>query len=1203
MNIKNIIITILIITTSIGYSSAEFGAESCYNTVNTEYNAVAKLDDTHIVVAYKDTGGSGYGCAKVGIINGSIITWGAELCFNSASTDYISIDTFNSSHFVVSYRDDGGDDYGCARIGSVLGTTISSFGAENIYNSAGTIYTSVVTLNSTHFVVVYRDIGNSNYGTAIVGAISGTTISGYGAENVFNTASSSYLSVSILDNTHFIVVYTDGGNSNYGTGIIGEISGTTISNYGAENVFNTATSTYLSVSTLDNTHFIVVYTDGDGNLDYGMGIIGEVSGTTISNYGAENVFNTGVTYYSSVSTLNSTHFVIGYRDSTNFGYGTSITGETLLTTISNYSNENIIISESTDNIDIIETSSTNYIVVYRNNNGSGYGCSKAWGTPISDDDTKITLLSFDPDPIHTNYSGKYNITYGISHNNSGIDPESVAFLFALNYTLENAYNHSIRVPPNTIATTTPSITEYGDIFRGFRRNVTPYLTQEFNDTITEGNIWKWGMYDHLVYPHVKIEPHNSTYTFVNVTSYRVMVLEQMHYLAAFDMFVEPKTDFEISVDQSYIFKMWDVEQINDRNNDYLIFGYFGTGIGAITPGENIEITICNNSFDPLVDDFSTCPYCEVVESWDVDRWNTHTLNPHANAAFAEPLIINASEISFELDAINYGVFSSDTASHKPYIIKVTDGDPGICNLTWAQTDVSWAFDEIGGTSSSYPYTPGIFYNFIRDYQDLEIKLYASDNNSVWGYSGIDTFPIGLSYVPISPISFEYFNTSVDGDYCLDSYMDATYDGGSIDVGIRCPADQNGGTIDHNITLYYSNKTFVGVVNDTLSTNGIENLEINFVTSPYYSLSDSYTLKCVSTDENSVTQTRWLNSNFTLAADGTTGYIINSHVSFWGFDDLPSLYSAISNSSILSYSAIIDTYTMHIPFFKSKCNDTFLIDHDLRLLSNNDPGVSYFRYIGETYINDSRICSWNTGYNNYAYDIATERAYIISTNNAKGGYFNSEFMYLGADIIRQEGVNIINSNGFNIDNCLFTHNNQGIIFEYSDSIILNNSELSHNEEVSMGIYYTNNSIIHNNIIHNNGKDGIRIYGSFYTHVSDNSIYENDRHGIWCQVTQNATLIHNTIYDTPVLNYHYYFSHDSLNNTLLEPLSNTNRIRTTSSSGVIIRNDDNKIFGHNSINFISKAYPYYFYLEMKGISETITITNYDFKIIPTSGYLNV
>ena len=44
--------------------------------------------------------------------------------------------------------------------------------------------------NNKH-VVVYYDGGNSNYGTALVGTISGTDIS-FGSEVVFNAASTSY---------------------------------------------------------------------------------------------------------------------------------------------------------------------------------------------------------------------------------------------------------------------------------------------------------------------------------------------------------------------------------------------------------------------------------------------------------------------------------------------------------------------------------------------------------------------------------------------------------------------------------------------------------------------------------------------------------------------------------------------------------------------------------------------------------------------------------------------------------------------------------------------------------------------------------------------------------------------------------------------------------------------------------------------------
>ena len=357
---------------------AEFGAESCYNTVNTEYNSVCKLDATHCVVAYKDTGGDGYGCAKVGLIDGNTVTWGAENCFNSALTKNISVAALDSTHFVVAYQDDGGDDYGCAIVGLVSGTTISSYGAENIFNSAITYDISVAALDSTHFAVSYRDSGNSSYGTAIVGLVSGTTISSYGAENVFNSATTYYTAISKLDSTHFVIVYRDVGNSDHGTAIIGVTSGTTISSYGAENVFNSAATYYTSVSGLDSTHFVVSYQDG-GNSSYGTAIIGVTSGTTISSYGAGNVFNSASTAVISVSGLDSTHFAVSYQDAVVY-YGCVRQGTISGTTISSYDTEQTFNSASTNYIAVVALDSTDYIVVYKDDGGADYGCGRVWGS-------------------------------------------------------------------------------------------------------------------------------------------------------------------------------------------------------------------------------------------------------------------------------------------------------------------------------------------------------------------------------------------------------------------------------------------------------------------------------------------------------------------------------------------------------------------------------------------------------------------------------------------------------------------------------------------------------------------------------------------------------------------------------------------------------------------------------------------------------
>ena len=355
-----------------------YGTEACFNTTNTEYTTVDMLDSTHVVVAYKDTGGDAYGCAKIGVISGSTITWGTEYVFNSANTIDISVAALNSTHFVVTYKDSGGDSYGCARLGVVSSGTVISYGAENIFNSAVISLTSVSALDSTHFVVVYKDNGNSDYGTAIVGETSGgDVIVSYGAENVFNSTTTSELEVSALDSTHFVVAYQNTGSSNVGTGIVGSVaSGTTIT-FGTPNVFDSSWTYHIAVEALDSTHFVIGYMDtGTGN--HGMGIVGLTNGgTTISSYGSQNEFTSTSPVYISISKLDSTHFVIGF-------IGTSRVGTTNGgTTISSYASAITFNDASSKWTSITALDSSDYVVVYKDDSGDDYGCGRAYYTQPS----------------------------------------------------------------------------------------------------------------------------------------------------------------------------------------------------------------------------------------------------------------------------------------------------------------------------------------------------------------------------------------------------------------------------------------------------------------------------------------------------------------------------------------------------------------------------------------------------------------------------------------------------------------------------------------------------------------------------------------------------------------------------------------------------------------------------------------------------
>ena len=109
-------------------------------------------------------------------------------------------------------------------MGTVSGSTIS-YGSEYVFRSADTSWISATALDANHFVVAYMASPFPYDLIAIVGAVSGSTIS-YGSEFVFSTIYSDATSVTSLDASHFVVAYLDLDPSYIGNSIVGEVEGT-----------------------------------------------------------------------------------------------------------------------------------------------------------------------------------------------------------------------------------------------------------------------------------------------------------------------------------------------------------------------------------------------------------------------------------------------------------------------------------------------------------------------------------------------------------------------------------------------------------------------------------------------------------------------------------------------------------------------------------------------------------------------------------------------------------------------------------------------------------------------------------------------------------------------------------------------------------------------------------------------------------------
>ena len=257
----------------------------------TSTSATFDSSNNKVIIAWRDytDGSNGYGTVAVGTVSGTSISFGTEVRFSSVSTSSISA-TFDSSNnkVVIAYKDDGNTNHGYGIVGTVSGTSIS-FGSATKFESAPAVNMSAIFDSSNNKVVIaYYDAGNSSYGTAVVGTVSGTSIS-FGTPVVFESASTDYTSATFDSNSNKVIIaYKDTGNSSYGTVIVGTVSGTSIS-FGSPTVFESAAIDYNSI-TFDssNNKVVIAYRDND-NSDYGTAVVFDVNTTTlVTNLTAEN---------------------------------------------------------------------------------------------------------------------------------------------------------------------------------------------------------------------------------------------------------------------------------------------------------------------------------------------------------------------------------------------------------------------------------------------------------------------------------------------------------------------------------------------------------------------------------------------------------------------------------------------------------------------------------------------------------------------------------------------------------------------------------------------------------------------------------------------------------------------------------------------------------------------------------------------------
>ena len=382
---------------------------------SSSVSAVFDSSNNKVVVAYSDSGNSSYGTAAVGTVNGTSISFGSPVVFESAwSTSISAAFDSNSNKVVIAYRDEGNSNYGTAVVGTVSGTSIS-FGTPVVFQTSFSLTcSSVFDNNSNKIVIAYRLI--SGGASAIVGTVSGTSIS-FGSASSFESSDVGYISTTYDANAQKVVVaYGDGGNSYYGTAVVGTVSGTSIS-FGSKVVFESGSIQFVSSTFDSNANKVVIsYQDGS-NSSYGTAVVGTVSGTSIS-FGTPQVFNSTSTFYTSATfDTNQNKVLISFSNANS-------TGDVVPTTVSGTSLvfEDFITFEDGQTEFLgstFDTSQNSFVAAYRDGGNSNKGTGSAvqvGSTTLTSDNYIGTAATGAP----SGQGAKINIKGAVDENQSGL---------------------------------------------------------------------------------------------------------------------------------------------------------------------------------------------------------------------------------------------------------------------------------------------------------------------------------------------------------------------------------------------------------------------------------------------------------------------------------------------------------------------------------------------------------------------------------------------------------------------------------------------------------------------------------------------------------------------------------------------------------------------------------------------------------------
>ena len=209
-------------TVSTTDNTATFGSTTSFESGNVNWvSPVFHATQGTVVITYADDSDSGKGKAVCGQVSGTTLTLGSIVEFNSGGNTQIISSAYDSANerIVTFYKDQGNSDASTAIVGIVT-TTAISFGSEVVWSSLELNYSTAHFNSSSGNVILGYKNATDNSTEYQKFTVSGMGVTTTGSAFELDSNYGNYIdSVYDSGNSRDVFFYRDNGNSNYGAAV------------------------------------------------------------------------------------------------------------------------------------------------------------------------------------------------------------------------------------------------------------------------------------------------------------------------------------------------------------------------------------------------------------------------------------------------------------------------------------------------------------------------------------------------------------------------------------------------------------------------------------------------------------------------------------------------------------------------------------------------------------------------------------------------------------------------------------------------------------------------------------------------------------------------------------------------------------------------------------------------------------------------